>query len=53
MMQKNDLSDIFDFVKNRKINIYAFAKAHISHLLILKIASLESIASIIVTSSTI
>ena len=53
VIQKNNLFNFFDFAKNWKINLYIFAKAHILHLLILKIILLKSIASIIVISSTI
>ena len=37
VMRKNDFSDVFDLSKKRETILYAFANAHISHLLILKI----------------
>ena len=52
-MQKNNLFDVSNFAENRKINLCAFVKAHILHLLILEIVSLKLIASIIVIFSTI
>ena len=51
IIQKNNLSDVFNFAKNQEINLCAFVKAHILHLLILKTVLL--IASIIIIFSTI